>query len=90
MTQELLEVREKTHGDYSKVACVSQDLKSAVRGGVLSKPQQEAIDMICVKIARIVCGNADFIDHWVDIVGYAQLIVDKLEKEKNLSKRNDW
>lgn len=84
MTQQLLETREQAHGDYRKVASVAQSLKRTVRDGVLDVPQQEALEMICVKIARIVCGNADFIDHWVDIAGYAQLIVNDLEKKKKV------
>ena len=36
--------------------------------------------MILHKIARIGCGNAQFIDHWRDIVGYATLVINELEE----------
>ena len=44
-----------------------------------STTQQEALDMIAHKIGRIINGNPYYTDSWVDIVGYAQLIVDELE-----------
>jgi hypothetical protein len=31
------------------------------------------------KIGRIVNGNPDAVDHWIDIAGYAKLISDRLE-----------
>ena len=33
----------------------------------------EALEMIAHKIARILSGDADYADNWVDIAGYAQL-----------------
>jgi hypothetical protein len=35
--------------------------------------------MIVHKIGRIVNGDPDVTDHWVDIAGYATLIADRLE-----------
>ena len=35
--------------------------------------------MIVTKIARIVNGSPDKVDHWVDIAGYATLVADRLE-----------
>jgi hypothetical protein len=67
--------RAKTHGDYRLQAKLSQDLKTRIRqeGGNLSPQQLEALEMICVKIARITCGNPCEADHWQDIAGYALL-----------------
>jgi hypothetical protein len=39
----------------------------------LSSTQLEALDMICSKLARIVCGDPNEPDHWHDIGGYAKL-----------------
>ena len=39
--------------------------------------------MIAHKISRIVNGDANYMDSWVDIVGYAQLVIDKLQRDKN-------
>ena len=72
----ILDEREKTHGSYANVARVSQHLKTYIHneGARLTPEQRESLDMICVKIARIVCGNPNEPDHWIDISGYAELI----------------
>jgi hypothetical protein len=36
--------------------------------------QREAIDMIMVKLSRILCGDPNHKDHWDDIAGYAMLV----------------
>lgn len=73
--QKLLNERQKTHGDWGDYSIVSQDLKriSCLNCGQRTPDQNEAIDMICGKLARIIVGDADFADHWDDIKGYAQL-----------------
>jgi hypothetical protein len=45
------------------------------RGKSLHADQQEALDMICHKIGRIINGDANYDDSWRDIAGYAQLVV---------------
>jgi hypothetical protein len=49
------------------------------RGGTLPLDHQEALDMIASKIARIVIGDYDHVDSWVDIAGYATLVADRLQ-----------
>ncbi len=44
----------------------------------LEDDQQEALEMICHKIARIVNGDANYADSWIDIAGYAKLVADRL------------
>ena len=82
----ILNDREKTHGDYERTARLSQNLKTLIRAEPhrLSYQQLEALEMICVKIARIVCGNPDEPDHWVDCMGYAQLARNSLATEREL------
>lgn len=78
-TDEILNEREKTHGDYSKVSLVTIDLWNAVNKdreieyGPLTVEQKLAVSMILHKIARIICGDPNFSDHWDDIAGYAML-----------------
>ena len=43
--------------------------------------QAESLDMICNKIARIVCGDSNYIDSWHDISGYATLVVQQLTNQ---------
>ena len=40
--------------------------------------------MILHKIARIGCGNPEFIDHWQDIIGYAQLIINGIKDRDHI------
>jgi hypothetical protein len=52
---------------------------AATHGKTFADDQWEALEMIVHKIGRIVNGNPDVTDHWVDIAGYATLIADRLE-----------
>lgn len=77
----LITERGNTHGDWDKQAKLAQEFKSLVRrsfnattpSGYLLDRQQEAVEMICVKLSRILTGNPDEPDHWNDIAGYAEL-----------------
>jgi hypothetical protein len=73
--KDIISERAKTHGNYTLQSQLSQDLKRRIKqeGASLSPQQQEALEMICVKIARIVCGDANHKDSWLDISGYAHL-----------------
>ena len=51
---------------------------------VLDSDQQEALDMICHKIGRIINGDPDYADSWVDIAGYAQLVANRLQGSGSL------
>lgn len=81
---QVLDEREKTHGDFAKVAATAQDLKRTFRRsrGQLSSAQAEALDLIATKLARIVCGNPNELDHWKDIAGYAELVARNLRKQE--------
>lgn len=79
----ILEQRERTHGDYYEVARVSQALKEALRFGPINevpKLHRESLEMICTKMARIVCGDHNEPDHWTDISGYSQLVLNNIKK----------
>ena len=74
--------RQNQYGDFSDVAHLSQGLQSLLSVGSFSDVQQEAIQMICSKLARLACGDADHVDSWHDIAGYATLVVKDLESGK--------
>lgn len=71
----LLVEREKTHGSFSNVAQLAQNIKMTMRNSNrrINTAQEEALDLIATKIARIICGNPNEKDHWKDISGYALL-----------------
>lgn len=78
---ETLQERGQRYGVFKRHAEISQQLKEVISGyqtKVLSADQQEALDMICHKIARIINGDPDYADSWHDIAGYAQLVADRL------------
>jgi len=62
---------------------MSQKLKAILRRGKkwddLSDAQKESLEMIASKIARALSGEPNEPDHWIDISGYSQLIVNELE-----------
>lgn len=73
----MLTKKEKTHGLYRETASLSQALKDVFRSGKnwskLSDPQKESLEMVALKIARILNGNANHRDHWDDVAGYGAL-----------------
>lgn len=77
IVDEVIRDRANDYGDYYKDALVSQTLKGILRTEDgwfnLSCKQRESMDMICSKISRIICGNPNHRDSWVDIAGYATL-----------------
>ena len=81
----VLAERGTRYGAFIGHSEICQDLKATIklhldnRAKVLHWDQQEALDMICHKIARIINGDADYADSWVDIAGYAKLVADRLE-----------
>lgn len=84
-TQQLLNERGRTHGDFNLHAQCTQMLKSIITNQTpetktFTYQQREALDMICHKIGRIVAGDPDFRDHWDDIAGYARLIAERCSK----------
>lgn len=81
----VLTERGNRYGPFVGHANVTQALKIVIadelrhRNKVLARDQQEALDMICHKIGRIINGDPDYDDSWVDIAGYAKLVADRLQ-----------
>lgn len=77
--------RDQTHGDYREVASLYCGLKRVIgdylhkTGKQIPTDVQMSLDMILVKIARIVAGNPLFHDHWHDVEGYSRLISREVE-----------
>ena len=75
---EVLDERGKNYGDFGGHAAMTQRLKTVMRNHPgwknLGDHHREALEMIAHKIGRIVNGNPDYKDSWVDVAGYAQLV----------------
>lgn len=75
----LLSDRGRTHGDALEQARIAQDIKDIIRESAALDPlHQECLEMIALKISRILAGDPCQRDHWDDISGYAQLVATRL------------
>lgn len=92
MVEKVLEERGSKYGPFARHASATQNLKRVMKDAYngshecsydeLDPVLREALDMIAHKLGRIVNGDSYYDDSWVDIAGYAQLVVDHLAEEK--------
>ena len=81
----ILNDRAKDYGKFKDGAALMQGIKrllaehARVHDKLFADDQWEAIEMIVHKMGRILNGNPDKVDNWVDIAGYATLVADRLE-----------
>lgn len=81
---DILDQRHDTYGNFADLAEIAVDLRRVLlehlvhKGARLPADHEEALAMICTKMARIVNG-AEHVDNWRDIAGYATLVADRLE-----------
>ena len=82
---DVLDSRAKDYGKFKDGAALMQGMKrlladhAAKHDKTFADDQWEALEMIVHKVARIVNGNPDKVDNWVDIAGYATLVADRLQ-----------
>ena len=80
---EVLAERNARYGDFKDQARLAQAIKDAMRLGkwdALGDAHKEALEMMATKMARILNGDPTWLDNWVDLAGYAQLVVKELTK----------
>ena len=87
----LIAARQATHGDFRSTAWVAQTLRDVFRHELgwekenMTPVKREAMDCIAMKQARILSGDADCEDHWLDIIGYAELaLIEIRAKERTV------
>ena len=82
--QSILAERGSRYGRFDAHALVTQRLKQALTSGTnwdfLEPDAKEALEMIVHKMGRILSGDPDYDDSWVDICGYSRLIVDRIRR----------
>jgi hypothetical protein len=82
---ETINERAQDYGKFKDGAALMQGMKRLVadhaqaHDKTFADDQWEALEMILHKIGRIVNGNPDKVDSWVDIAGYATLVADRLQ-----------
>lgn len=78
-----LNERDARYGKFVDHAEITQDIKAIMNStnkwAKLDNDQREALEMIAHKIGRILNGDPNYADSWVDIAGYAKLVSDRLE-----------
>ena len=79
----VLAERGSRYGSFDAHARITQSLKASFVSNSqsyfkMTPSMKEAVDMILHKLGRIGNGDPSYLDSWVDIVGYAQLVVDEL------------
>jgi hypothetical protein len=87
----ILDERGNRYGSFDSHAHLTMILKIAIEDHIkkyrqepiLSADQYEALHMICHKIGRIVNGDPNYADSWIDIAGYAKLVSDRLQLEES-------
>lgn len=76
--EQTLAERGARYGAFEDHAIIAQNLQDTMRdsGGwdKLAPDQKQALTVIADKIARMLNGDATYIDNWHDIVGYAKLV----------------
>jgi len=80
--------RGNRYGVFTGHARITQDLKSIMHNTLnwvtLAPDQKESLEMVAHKIGRILNGDPNYDDSWVDIAGYAKLVGDRLTSGKEV------
>ncbi len=76
------------YGKFTGHAKITQGIKSLMHEtgnwSILSNDQKESLEMIAHKIGRILNGDPNYDDSWIDIAGYAKLVGDRLTTGKEV------
>lgn len=84
--QDTLNERGNRYGAFTSHADITQKIKHVMSDTQnwddLSNDKREALEMIAHKIGRILNGDPNYDDSWVDIAGYAQLVVNAIKDQK--------
>ncbi len=85
--KDIIQIRESTHGDWKVQSRKAQEIKGLFatqsEGFLFSTSQKEALDLIATKLSRIMTGDPNEPEHWLDIAGYATLVYNDLKGIKS-------
>lgn len=95
--EKMLEERGSRYGNFETHARLTQAMKDIFTNkdskcltcwDRLSPSQKEALEMVAHKIGRILNGDPNYLDSWLDIVGYVQLVVNELKDREAVEEKN--
>lgn len=77
-----LNERGTRYGDFTEHSRITQNIKRAMQDSPnwddLADDKKEALEMVAHKIGRILNGDPNYKDSWVDIEGYVHLVSETL------------
>lgn len=81
-----LSQRGGTYGDFRDNARISQNIKKAMQDSpnwqVLPPYMKESLELIALKMSRILSGDPLYADNPHDIIGYAKLMEDRAAQDR--------
>jgi hypothetical protein len=84
---EILNERESKYGQFTDLATAAQAFKSITRAAPayprMTSVQREAMEMILLKVCRVIYGDPMHFDSWRDIAGYAALAVEEFSPRQD-------
>lgn len=76
--------RGKTHGDWEEQSRLEQKLKEVIRASDnwqdLTSQQKSSLEAVAMKISRILTGEPNNPEHWLDCEGYFRITRERLPK----------
>ncbi len=82
--EQTLQERGNRYGEFKDQARITQNIKRAMvdspNWAGLSDDKKEALEMVALKMGRILNGDPEYADSWHDIIGYSKLVEDELGK----------
>ena len=71
------------YGVFATHALITQEFKNLLQTSPnwhrMDADMKEALEMVAHKMGRILNGDPNYADSWVDIAGYSKLVADRLE-----------
>lgn len=94
VVEQITAERGSVYGPFLHNAIIAQGLKAVMRNipdpdnegrhwHKLPADVREALDLIQLKVSRIVTGEAEYLDNWDDIAGYATIVAKRIRKAKD-------
>ncbi|MNM58843.1 hypothetical protein D3C81_700840 [compost metagenome] len=84
---EMLTQRGSRYGTLMASGQIAQDLEDYLRKlpnwELLAADQKESLSMIMHKVSRIMAGDPNWIDSWLDVAGYSTRVVERLQGEES-------
>ncbi len=83
----VLTERGARYGNFEDHARITQAVKAAMvdspNWSVLRDDTREALEMVAHKVGRMLNGDPEYIDNVIDIIGYMQLVLDRMQGKKS-------